>query len=182
MRNHMDRMSFIKFLHEFKMCCNNNELLKGAAMFSLSFFMKETATAAPTACLSLISIMSHGIVKEGLLTCYVQDVSQLLKIHAKEHIVTKANIEKVCFTQLINMCDYYIRRCPMHEEIGLPTGRRRVRAKENVRERLTILYVAQEKLVFEQWQAYCTKKLAYEATSLIMLQEAAGGMNTSNNN
>lgn len=79
----MDLLSIIRFLHEFKMFCDNNGLNEQAAIWLVPFFMKKPAAAALTDPLSLKSKLSHGSAKEYLLTWYVQVVFHLLQTYLK---------------------------------------------------------------------------------------------------
>lgn len=66
-------------------------------------FIKKTAPAALTARLSLRSKSSHGSVKGGMLTSYIQVVTHLLEIYVAYDIIAKADTETVHFTQSIIM-------------------------------------------------------------------------------
>lgn len=67
------------------------------------FFVKETAAVALTARLSVESRSSHGSVKEGTLTTYVQAVNHLLETYSTNDIIAEAYTEIVRFTQRTHM-------------------------------------------------------------------------------
>lgn len=63
----MDLKYLNGFLHAFKIPCDNNGVLHGAAML-LAVFHEETAGVALTTRLSSKARSSEGTVKEGMLT------------------------------------------------------------------------------------------------------------------
>lgn len=99
----MEPISIIGFLHEIKMVPDINKVHKAAAMWFFRFFMKQTADEVLTARFSFKSRFLQGIVKEGMLTYYVQVVNHLLETYGTDEIIAEASTRVVRLTQRAQM-------------------------------------------------------------------------------
>lgn len=95
----MDPLSRIRFLHAYKMSCDNSGLQEANAVWLVPFLMKEKAVLAPTACLSLKCRSLYGSVKAWMPTSHGRVVNHHLKTYAIVDMITKAGMEIVRFTQ-----------------------------------------------------------------------------------
>lgn len=140
---------------------------------------RKKAAIALIARLSLKSRLLHGPVKGAMLTFYVQIANHLLDTSATEYKAAEANSKIVSFTQLAKISslqyvsDLWMEtlRCPQVYDEWI------LRAPFVEGSPYSIWHTMPFFLSSNKYAVL--QKLAYEATSLAMQQEAALGLDTS---
>lgn len=95
----IDQILIIVFCPALQIASDNSGVHERVALWLLTFFMKKSAAKASKTHLSWKEKSSHGMVKQNILTSYVQFVNHVLETHFTEGIVKEADTEVLLSTQ-----------------------------------------------------------------------------------
>lgn len=143
----MSSISVIGFLHAFKMACDTNSVDKGAPVWLVSLFIKETASAALKTRLSLEANASQEPLQEGMLKSYKQVFKRLLETYTTDDVNAKVDLEILPFTQPTKMSLVQYADTLRMKALTGPTNLIQVCVEGNLRRRSSIFHLTQPALI-----------------------------------